>query len=121
MIGGNRHMKKVSMNKEYCGYFNDCVILKNKAKEFGYDITIEQAYLIWSAYSGVRSAGWLDLPRFDTKEEAKKYYESKKMFFSEYSYDDDSDIWECIFNDKTMEYLDFDVIDEYDLDAIDKF
>ena len=101
-------MKKITINKEYTSWLDDCIQIKQKAKKFGYDLTIEQAYLFWNAYSGVRDAGWLSLPRFDTKEDLKKYCEAKKWFFDEYD-----DTWTDIFTDDTMEYLGFDVIDDY--------
>ena len=101
-------MKKITMSKKYTNYFDDCVQIKQKAKRFGYDLTIEQAYLFWNAYSGVRDAGWLYLPEFDTKEERKKNCEEKKIFFDEYD-----DAWADIFADDKIEYLDFDIIDDY--------
>lgn len=100
-------MKKIQMNKETTGYIDDCRTIKQKAEQFGYKITIEQAYLLWLNYSGCRCAGWLTLPQFDTKQECKTYCEQRKTFFNEYD-----DTWEDIFTDDCLGYLGFNVYDE---------
>lgn len=100
-------MKKIQINNEMTRNINDCRIIKQKAEQFGYKITLEQAYLLWRSYSDCCCAGWIELPQFDTKQQYKTYCEQKNKFFDKYY-----DSWEDIFTDECLEYIGFNVYDE---------
>lgn len=96
-------MKTIRRKNEEYGYFKDCVLIKNKAKQFGYNITLDQAEYLWRCVSGIRDAGWLVMPNFDTKQQVEEYNKTKKHLYEYYNYI----IWEEVFNDDYLEHLGF--------------
>ena len=49
------------MNDHLTDYFMDCVHIRTLAATIGYDITVEEACVIWEEHSEDCCAGWLFL------------------------------------------------------------
>jgi len=52
-------------------YIQDCVDIKEAMLDLGYDVTLVEAYTIWSDYSRDMDAGWLGLPPDPTNGDAE--------------------------------------------------